>query len=146
MIRRGITRGQAGWPAEWFSDGANLCGLRTLRPLGHVVLDLLVLFESAIPARIDRGEVDENVRAPVVRGDETKALVRVEPLYGPLSHFAMCPSRCSVIRTSRASAWIAIAMGNLYAEPQNRPPLKTAREFRNREVRQQLSPTYRIAS
>src|SRR5215472_9084090 len=108
LNRQDVSHGQAGWPAGQsdgrLSDGANLRGLRTLRPLGHAVLDLLVLFESAVPARIDRGEVDENVRAPVVRGDETKALVRVEPLYGPLSHFAVCPSRCSVIRTSRASA------------------------------------------
>src|SRR5215472_6078554 len=79
--------------SERLSDGTDLRGLRTLGALGHVVLDLLVFLEGAVPGRLDRGEVDEDVRAAVIGCDETKALVRVEPLYGPLSHFAMCPSR-----------------------------------------------------
>src|SRR5580698_5769709 len=69
------------------SDGAHLRGLRPLRPLGHAVLDLLVFFKAAVAVRLDCGEVNEDVTATVVGGDEAIALVRVEPLYGPLSHF-----------------------------------------------------------
>src|SRR6185437_1470701 len=81
---------RAFWPAvgsRCQSEGAHLRGLRTLRPLGHAVLDLLVFFEAAVAIRLDRGEVNEDVTATVVGGDEAIALVRVEPLYGPLSHF-----------------------------------------------------------
>jgi hypothetical protein len=74
-------------PTRSSSEGPHLRGLRTLRPLGHAVLDLLVFLEAAVPVRLDRGEVNEDVTATVVWGDEAIALVRVEPLYGPLSHF-----------------------------------------------------------
>src|ERR1700733_6214700 len=84
----------AGWSS---SDGAHLRGLRTLWPLGHAVLDLLVFFEAAVPVRLDRGEVHEDVTATVVGGDEAVALVRVEPLYGPLSHFC-CVSFWKILR------------------------------------------------
>src|SRR5258708_5270257 len=68
------------------SDGPDLRGLRTLRTLRHAVLHLLVFLERAVTGRLDCGEVNEDVCASVIGGDETKALVRVEPLYGSLSH------------------------------------------------------------
>jgi len=84
---------------------ADLRGLRTLGALGHAVLDLLVFFEAAVSIRLDCGEVDENVRATVIGGDETIALVRVEPLYGPLSHFCYVSFEMSLDPcTSRGSA------------------------------------------
>src|SRR3954471_19046601 len=71
------------------SDGANLLGLRALLALRDLELDALVLVEAAESAGGDRRVVDENVRAAAVLGDETEALLGVEPLHGALSHLAL---------------------------------------------------------
>src|SRR3954465_14083593 len=68
------------------SERANLLRLRALLALGDLELDPLVLFQSAVAARLDGREVDEHVSPPAVDGDEAEALVCVEPLHGSLRH------------------------------------------------------------
>src|SRR3989440_1709843 len=63
------------------SDGADVRGLRTLRALGDVELDPLVLLQATEAAGADRREVGEHVRATTIRGDEPETLIRVEPLH-----------------------------------------------------------------
>src|SRR5947209_19052813 len=68
------------------SERADVLRLRPLLSLGRVELDLLVLVQRPVTGARDRGEVDEDVRRPVIGGDETKALVSVEPLYCACCH------------------------------------------------------------
>ena len=64
----------------------NSLGLGALRTLGDVELHPLVLVQAAVTAGLNRGEVNEHVRAVVVVADETEALVGVEPLHSSLCH------------------------------------------------------------
>src|SRR4030095_7250356 len=73
-------------PGRMVSERANLLRLRALLALGDLELDPLVLFQSAVAARLDGREVDEHVSTPAVDGDEAEALVCVEPLHGSLRH------------------------------------------------------------
>src|ERR1700733_2510227 len=66
---------------------ANLLRLRALGAAHGGVLHPLVVIEAAVPVGLDRGVVNEDVRRAIVGGDETKALVRVEPLHCSLSHY-----------------------------------------------------------
>src|SRR5580693_9192965 len=68
------------------SDRADLLSLRTLRALACGELDALVLLQAAETVGLDGGVVYEDVGGAVIRGDETIALVSVEPLHGALSH------------------------------------------------------------
>src|ERR1700733_1395146 len=68
------------------SDRADLLSLRTLRALACGELDSLVLLQAAETVGLDGGVVYEDVGGAVIRGDETIALVSVEPLHGALSH------------------------------------------------------------
>jgi hypothetical protein len=52
----------------------------------HLVGDLLVLLKGPEPGTLYVGVVDENVPAPVVRGDEAVALLPAEPLDRSLDH------------------------------------------------------------
>jgi hypothetical protein len=52
--------------------------LHTLPDLGYLVGDLLALLKGPEPGALYVGVVDENVPAPVVRGDEGVALLLVE--------------------------------------------------------------------
>src|SRR5262249_17470389 len=67
-------------------DRADVGPLRALLALGHLVLDLLVLLEVPVAVTDDRAEVHENVVATVVLGDESEALLGVEPLHGSCAH------------------------------------------------------------
>ena len=60
--------------------------LHTLRALGRLVGDLLALFKGPEPGTLYVGVMDENVPAPVVRGDEAVALLLVEPANCSLGH------------------------------------------------------------
>src|SRR5512146_2170257 len=71
------------------SDRLDLLGLRALGPLGRGELDPLVLLEAAVAGRLDSGVVHEDVGGAIVWGDETEALVRVEPLHCALSHLIL---------------------------------------------------------
>ena len=79
---RGLRR-RLGGPG---SDGADLVGLRALGALGDLELDPLGLVERAVALVVDGGVVNEHVGAAAVLGDETEALLSVEPLHGALCH------------------------------------------------------------
>src|SRR5262249_25527088 len=61
-------------------DQADVRRLRALLTLLGLVLHLRALVERAVPRALNRAEVDEEVLAALVGGDEPIALVRVEPL------------------------------------------------------------------
>src|SRR6201991_5153065 len=80
------------------SERADVLRLRSLLPLGRVELDLLVLIQRPVAGARDRGEVHEHVRRPVIGGDETKALIGVEPL-----HCSCCHQSTSSVRHDATS-------------------------------------------
>src|ERR1700735_5087372 len=93
--RTGSTRQFALSPQRYFElnasdrlDRANLLGLRALGALAGGELDPLVLCKTAETVSLDGGVVNEDVGGAVVGGDETVALVSVEPLHSALSHVA----------------------------------------------------------
>src|SRR6202046_5942636 len=71
---------------RYASDRTDVLRLRPLLPLGRVELDLLVFIQRPVARTRDRGEVHEHVRRPVIGGDETEALVGVEPLHCSCCH------------------------------------------------------------
>src|SRR5438094_8675348 len=83
------------------SDRADVLRLRSFLSLGRFEFDLLVLIQRPVARARDRGEVDEHVGRPVIGGDETKALIGVEPL-----HCACCHQFKSSVRhaTTRSAA------------------------------------------
>src|SRR5487761_1357745 len=101
----------AGW-----SDRADLLGLRALLALACGVLDSLVVREAAVAVRLNGRVVNEDIGRAVVRGDETEALVRVEPLHCALSHL-LSPTATvfgSTVVASRAAATVCpIALGSM---------------------------------
>src|SRR5687767_6410634 len=68
------------------SEDADRAGLRALGTLDDIELDPLVLVQAAEAAGHDLGEVDEDVLAATVDGDEAEALVTVKPLHSALCH------------------------------------------------------------
>jgi len=64
----------------------NVLRLHTLPALGHLVTDPLALFEGPDSGTLYVGVVDENVPAPVVRGDKGVALLLVELPENSLGH------------------------------------------------------------
>jgi len=67
-------------------DGAQI-PCRGLSALGHnVERDFLSLIEATQPGAFYSADVDEHVLAAVIRLDESKAFLAVEPLYGSLRH------------------------------------------------------------
>ena len=50
----------------------------------HVEFNLLAFIEAAHPRTLDRADMNEHVRAAVIRLDETETLLAVEPLHGSL--------------------------------------------------------------
>ena len=85
--RVGRSTGAALTSASWedaecyTSDRADVLRLRSFLSLGRFEFDLLVLIQRSVTGARDRGEVHEHIRRPVIGGDETKALVGVEPLH-----------------------------------------------------------------
>src|SRR3954471_21699549 len=67
-------------------DGPDVGGLRPLRALAELVLDLRAFGEGAEPVAEDRREVHERIFAAVVGRDETEALLVAEPLDRTGSH------------------------------------------------------------
>src|SRR4029077_10821703 len=72
----------AGW-----SDWLDVLGLGALGALAGGELHPLVFLEAAVTVSLDDGVVNEDVTRSVIGGDETIALVGVEPLHCTLSHF-----------------------------------------------------------
>lgn len=62
--------------------GANVRRFRTLAALASFKLNLLAFLKAAIAIHVDVGVMDEKILTTVVGGDETKALLVVEPLHG----------------------------------------------------------------
>src|SRR5712692_4834656 len=81
-----LTSAPQEYAQRYTSDRADVLRLRSFLPLGRVELDLLVLIQRPVAGTRDRGKVDEHVRRPVIGGDETKALIGVEPLHGACCH------------------------------------------------------------
>src|SRR5215469_8946704 len=67
-------------------ERSDLLSLRALGALAGGELDPLVFLQAAEAVNLNRGVVHEDVGAAVIRGDETIALVGVEPLHGALRH------------------------------------------------------------
>src|SRR4029077_207951 len=84
------------------SERTDVFRLRSLLPLGRVELDLLVLIQRPVAGARDRGEVHEHVRRPVIGGDETKALIGVEPLHCSCCHQSTSSTRHAMTRLRRA--------------------------------------------
>src|SRR5918999_1403847 len=68
------------------SDGAHVGGVRPLRSLLLLLLDLRALGQRLEAASGDRTVMDEQVLVAVVRRDEPVALVVAEPLHGSSGH------------------------------------------------------------
>src|SRR5213082_2696392 len=66
-------------------DRLYVLSLEALRPLGHGELHRLTFREGAETARLDSGEVDEDILARLA-GDEAIALSVVEPFHCSLFH------------------------------------------------------------
>src|SRR3954453_12197124 len=67
-------------PARSLRDQGNVRGLRALVALLGLVLHLRALGERPVAAPLDGAEVDEQILATLIRGDEPVTLVSVEPL------------------------------------------------------------------
>jgi len=78
------------------SGGAQIVGRGLSGPSirDNLVGDLLSLVEAAHPGALDGADMDENVLAAVIRLDEAKALLVVEPLYGSLRHETLLSAMC----------------------------------------------------
>src|SRR4051794_1816088 len=68
------------------SDDVNVVGLRPLLALAGLEGDSLALLQRFEPAATNSRVVHEDVIAAAVRGDESVALLAVEPLHGALRH------------------------------------------------------------
>jgi hypothetical protein len=66
--------------------GRGLAGAAVLLDLE---VDLLTFNEVRHASAFDSGDVDENVRAAIVRLDEAETLGSIEPLYGTSCHFCV---------------------------------------------------------
>src|SRR5437773_8813569 len=95
------------------SGRRDLLRLGTLRALGDLEAHPLVLVQAAVSGGLDRGVVDEHIRAPAVRRDEPESLFRVEPLDGSLSH--CCISSTHTYRPTTVSGRVAV--GQVGARP-----------------------------
>src|SRR4051812_25587672 len=92
-MRSAVDRSRRGGCPDW-SDRLDVVGLRSLLALRGVEGHPLSLIEGLEATTRDRRVVDEDVLAAVVGGDETKALLPVEPLHNAFSHDflrAACP-------------------------------------------------------
>src|SRR5690348_17867476 len=74
------------------SDGLDVLGLGTLGARAGGELHPLVFLEATVTVSLNNGVVNEDVTCTVIWGDETIALVGVEPLHCTLSHFALSPT------------------------------------------------------
>lgn len=67
-------------------EGGHSHRLGAFGPLGDFELDALILLEAAEAAFLDLRMVDEYILFAAVGGDESEALVAVEPFHGSLCH------------------------------------------------------------
>ena len=74
--------------AKWVLEDCYVLGLKAFVTGLDLEFDTLFLFELAVSVGLNCLEVDEDVWA-VVLSDETKTLLRVEPLNGSLCHLLL---------------------------------------------------------
>src|SRR5690606_2579454 len=97
---------------RWGSGELNLLGLGALRALSHIEGHTLTLFEDLVSGHVDGGEVDEDVLAAPINGDEPKALFGVEPLNGSLGHVLLLAElRVPKMRDIRMMVWPVAGYG-----------------------------------
>ena len=89
-------RGQYKWLLRYRSGGAQIVCRGFARPaIGHnFERDLLSLVQAVHPGAFDGADVDEYILAAVIRLDETKAFLAVEPLYDSLRHKTLLSGTC----------------------------------------------------
>ena len=87
------------------SGGAQIVCRGFARPaIGHnFERDLLSLVQAVHPGAFDGADVDEYILAAVIRLDETKAFLAVEPLYDSLRHKTLLSGTCLDWPRSRAA-------------------------------------------
>src|SRR5271165_6838577 len=95
------------------SGGAEVAGARLARALvgDEFEVDLLAFVEVVHPGAFDGADVNKHVRAAIIRLDETKALLGVEPLHG--SDWHMCLPFCAmraIVRAPRGVRCCVISM------------------------------------
>src|SRR5919112_3622184 len=73
------------WPNRDLDD-PDVGRLGSLGGLAKLVFDLRALGEGTEAVTRDTGEVHESILAPVIRGDESEALLVAEPLHDTGSH------------------------------------------------------------
>jgi hypothetical protein len=134
-------RQAASWPTSasrqgagrYASDRPDVLRLRSLLPLGGVEFDLLILSQRPVAGTRDRGEVDEHVRRPVIGGDETKALISVEPLHCSRCHQFRSFIRHATTRRRRADREpTGLRLRNRTPTPGHGLPQPPRRPYQNR--------------
>src|SRR3954447_691165 len=92
FVSEGLNGGGRRKPAaSVLCEQVHVRGLRALVALLGLVLHLRTLGQRAVAAALDGAEVDEEVLATFIGGDEAVALVRVEPLDGSGCHICLSP-------------------------------------------------------
>src|SRR4051794_194088 len=84
-------RARARRRATCLREEVHVCGLGAFVTLLGLVLHLRTLGERPVAAALDRAEVDEQVLAALIGGDEPVTLVRVEPLDSSGCHICLSP-------------------------------------------------------
>ena len=81
-------------------QGLNVGGLQALGAADNLKFDRLAVVQAAVPIRLNRGEMDENVLSALAL-DEAKALAGIEPLDRSLffTHFSFLFSPVRLCRT-----------------------------------------------
>jgi hypothetical protein len=115
------------------SDGAEVVrrGFACLAIGYNFVRDLLSLVEAVHPGAFDGADVNENILTAVIRLDEAKSFLAVEPLHGSLRHETLLSVMCFARLSSRAARFIARDLGEVRQSDAQR----AARPSRSAETR-----------
>ncbi|KIR21261.1 hypothetical protein PFLU3_33370 [Pseudomonas fluorescens] len=63
-----------------------ILGLRTFWSLCHIKFHFLVFLQAFVSSRGNCRVMGKNIRTPIIRGNKTEALLRVEPLHSTRCH------------------------------------------------------------
>src|SRR6266566_1920078 len=94
------------------SDRLDEVSLGTLGALAGGEFHPLVVLEATVTVSLNNGVVNEDIARAVIGGDETIALVGVEPLHCTLRHFALSPTE----RLSGSACANPSCCGRLYSK------------------------------
>jgi len=103
-------------PRELLADRHDVAGLGALLPLGRLELDPCTFGEGLEAFGIDRAEMNEDVLAALVRGDEAIPLRVVELLHDSGCHMKNTSLRGSSERTGGADARPVLALVLMHHE------------------------------